>query len=145
MVNFNTKCNSPIVIYIDKHHAQSYGVGLSTFSGVARRMPSYIPRSKSPTSLMGVAEVVCQTPFFSIETLTILSIQQVVVFRLAATLCKSGETTNVVFRMEDIYVPPTSPHLVFEANHTKIPKVQPKSQHAIVAKLHDVLVRLTID
>jgi hypothetical protein len=93
---------------------------------------------------MGVAKVVCQTPLFSIKTSAILGIQQVVMLHLAATLCKSGETTNVVFRM-DIFVPPTSPHIVYEANHTKIPKVQLESQHVVVAKLHDLLVQLTID
>jgi hypothetical protein len=63
-----------------------------------------------------------------------------VVFHLVATLGESGETTNVVFRMEDIIVPPTSPHLVCEAKHIKIPKVQLESQHVAVAKLHDLLV-----
>ncbi len=47
--------------------------------------------------------------------------------------------------MEDIFVPPTSPHIVCEANHIKIPKVQPESQHVVMAKLHDLLVWLTID
>jgi hypothetical protein len=93
---------------------------------------------------MGVAKVVCQTLLFSIKTLAILGIQQVVVLHLAATLYESRETTNVVFRM-DIFVPPTSPHIICEANHTKIPKVQPESQHVAMAKLHDLLVRLAID
>jgi hypothetical protein len=86
---------------------------------------------------MGTAKAVCQAPLFSIETLTILGIQQMVVFHLATTFYESGETTNVVFRMEDIFVPPTSPHVVCEINHIKIPKVQPESQHVVMAKLHD--------
>ncbi len=114
-------------------------MGLSTSSGLPRRVPSYIPRSKSPTSLMGMTKAVCQTPLFSIETLTILGIQQAVVFHLAATLCENGKITNVVFKM-DIFVPPTSPHIVCEANHSKIPKVQPESQHVAMVKLHDLLV-----
>jgi hypothetical protein len=31
---------------------------------MSRKMPSFIPKSKAPTSLMGVAKAMCQAPFF---------------------------------------------------------------------------------
>jgi hypothetical protein len=45
---------------------------------------------------MGATNAVGQAPLFSIETLTILGIQLVVVFHLAATLCENGGTPYVV-------------------------------------------------
>jgi hypothetical protein len=43
----------------------------STFSGVLNKVPSFIPKSKAPTSLMGAAKGMCQAPLFFIMTLGI--------------------------------------------------------------------------
>ncbi len=51
-----------------------------------------------------------------------------------------------MFRLEDVFVPPIVPHLVYEVNCTmEVSKVQPKSWQVHVAKLHDLLMRLAID
>jgi hypothetical protein len=76
----------------------------------------------------------CQAPLFSIETLVISCIQPTILFRLATTLCKNGGTPKVMVRLEDTFVPPVVPHLVFEAHHMKVSKVQPKSWHVAIAK-----------
>jgi len=80
----------------------------------------------------------CQAPLFSIETLVISGIQPTIVFCLATTLCKNGGTPKLMVRLEDIFVPLVVPHLVFEANHMKVSKVQPRSWHVAIAKLHDL-------
>ncbi len=108
-------------------------------------MLSSIPRPKAPTSLMGAAKGVCQTPLFSIKTLAISSIQPIVMFRLAATLCENGGTSNVMVRSENTFVLSIVPHLVFEANRMKVSKVQFESWHANVAKLHDLPTPPIID
>jgi hypothetical protein len=77
--------------------------------------------------------------------LAISSVQLIAVFCLAATLCENGGTPNVMVRLEDTFIPPIVPHPIFEANYTKVSKVQPKSWHVVVAKLHDLLARPTID
>jgi hypothetical protein len=51
---------------------------VSTFGGVPKKAPSSISKPKVPTSLMGVAKAVCQTPLFFMETMAILSIQPTV-------------------------------------------------------------------
>jgi hypothetical protein len=70
-------------------------MGVSTFSGVSNRPPSFIPRSKAPIGLLGVAKAVCETSLFYVETMAISSIQLAVVFHLATTLCESGGTSHV--------------------------------------------------
>jgi hypothetical protein len=52
-------------------------MGVSTSSGVSKKMPSFIPRVKEPTSLMGVAKTMCQAPLFFAKTLAILNIQPI--------------------------------------------------------------------
>ncbi len=71
-------------------------IGVSTIGGMLRKLPSSIPRSKAPTSLMEVANVVCQAPLFSAKTLAISSIQPVAVFFLVATLYENGGTPKVM-------------------------------------------------
>ncbi len=66
-------------------------------------------------------------------------------FFLAITLCDNGGTPKVMDRLEDIFVPPTFPHLVSKANHMEVSKVQPKYQCVAMAKLHDLLAQPTID
>jgi hypothetical protein len=94
---------------------------------MSKKVSSFIPKSKEPTSLMGVANAVCQTPLFSTKTLAISSIQATTVFPLATTLCENGGTPKVMVRSEDIFVPLAIPHLVSKANCTKVSKVQPES------------------
>jgi hypothetical protein len=60
-------------------------MGVSTFYGVSRMVPSSIYKSKAPTCLLGVTKVVCHAPLFSINTLVISSIESTIMFRLAAT------------------------------------------------------------
>jgi hypothetical protein len=48
-------------------------------------------------------------------------------------------------KLEDIFVLHVIPHLIFETNHMKASKVQPKSWHVAMAKLHDLLAWPTID
>jgi hypothetical protein len=63
-----------------------------------------------------------------------------------ATLCESGGTLDLVVRLEDAFVPPIVPHLVYEVNcTTEVSKVRPKSWHAPMAKLHDLPMWPTID
>jgi hypothetical protein len=76
---------------------------------------------------MGVGKGVCQAPLFFAKTLAISGIQKIVVFRLVATLCENGGTSNVMVRSEDIFVPSGAPHLVFETNRMKVSKVQLES------------------
>jgi hypothetical protein len=81
----------------------------------------------------------CEAPLFSTKTTAILNIQPIVMFHLATTLCECGGTPNVVVKLEDTFVPPIVPHLVSKANHiTKVSKVQPKSWHVAMPKLHDL-------
>ncbi len=80
--------------------------------GVTRKISSSILKSKAPTSLIGVAKVVCQAPLFFAKTLAILGIQPTTMFRLAATLCENGGTLEVMVRLEDTFVPHAIPHLV---------------------------------
>jgi hypothetical protein len=44
------------------------------------------------------------TLFFFIETLAMLSMQSTTMLHLVATLCKSGGTSNAVFRSKDFFV-----------------------------------------
>ncbi len=82
----------------------------------------------------------------SIETMAISNIQPMTVFCLVTTVCESGGTLDVVVKLKDVFIPPIVPHLISKANHTmKVSKVQPKSWHAVVAKLHDLLMWPTID
>ncbi len=60
-------------------------MGVSTFYGVSRMVPSSIYKSKAPTCLLGVIKVVCHAPLFSINTLVISSIESTIMFRLATT------------------------------------------------------------
>ncbi len=108
-------------------------------------MFSFNYRSKAPTSLMGVAKVMCQTPLFSTKTLAISSIQLAFVFRLTTTLCENGGTLEVMVRLEDTFVLFAIPHLVFEANCIEVYKVQPKCWHVAMAKLHDLPAQPAID
>ncbi len=56
-----------------------------------------------------------------------------------ATLCESGGTLDLMVRLEDVFAPPIIPHLVYEVNCTmEVFKVQPKSWHVPMAKLHDL-------
>ncbi len=71
-------------------------IGVSTIGGMSRKLPSSIPRSKAPTSLMEVAKVVCQAPLFSVKTLAISSIQSIAMFCLVATLYENGGTLKVM-------------------------------------------------
>jgi len=93
-------------------------MGVSTFGGVLRKVPSSIHKYKAPTNLLGVAKKKCETPLFYIETMAISSIEPMVVFPLVATLSESGGTPNVVVRSEDTFVPPIVPHIVYETNNT---------------------------
>ncbi len=102
-------------------------IRVSTSGGMSKKVSSFIPKSKEPTSLMGVANAVCQTPLFSTKTLAISSIQATTVFPLATTLCENGGTPKVMVRSEDIFVPLAIPHLVSKANCTEVSKVQPES------------------
>ncbi len=51
----------------------------------------------------------------------------------------------MMVKLEDTFVPPIIPHLVFKANYMEVSKVQPKFWHAAIAKFHDLLARLAID
>jgi hypothetical protein len=63
-----------------------------------------------------------------------------------ATLCEIGGTLYLVVRLEDAFVPPIVPHLVYDVDcTTEVSKVQLKSWHALVVKLHDLPMRPTID
>jgi hypothetical protein len=42
-------------------------MGVLTFGGLPRKTPSFIFKPKAPTILMGVAEAMCQTPFFLLK------------------------------------------------------------------------------
>jgi hypothetical protein len=79
------------------------------------------------------------------QYIVILGIQLIVVFCLATPLCENGGTLYVMVKSEDILVPLAIPHLVFEANHMKVSKIQHKPWHAIMAKLHDLPARSAID
>ncbi len=94
---------------------------------MSKKVSNSIPKSKEPTSLMGVANAVCQTSLFPTKTLAISSIQATTVFPLAATLCENGGTLKVMVRLEDIFVLLVIPHLVSKVNCTEVSKVQPKS------------------
>jgi hypothetical protein len=48
-------------------------------------------------------------------------------------------------RLKDTLVPPIISHAIFEANFTKVSKVQLESWHVAMAKLHDLLAQPTID
>ncbi len=79
-------------------------MGVLTFGGVSRRVPSFIPRFESPIGLLGVAKVVCETTLFSTEIMVILGIQPIVtLFHLVTKLCENGGTLDVVFKLEDIF------------------------------------------
>ncbi len=98
-------------------------IGLLNSNGVLKRVHNFIPRFKAPTCLLGVTKAMCEAPLFSTETMAILDIQPIVMFRLATTLCECGRTPNVVVKSEDTFVPPIVPHLVSKANHiTKCPR-----------------------
>jgi hypothetical protein len=71
--------------------------------------------------------------------MAISGIQPIVEFHLVATLCDNGGTLNVMVRSEDTFVFLVVPHLVFEANRTKVSKVQPESWHVTMTKFHDLL------
>jgi len=87
-------------------------------------MFSSILKSNTPTSLMGVAKEVCQSPLFSTKTLAILSIQRITMFHLATTLCENVGAPEVMVRLEDIFVAHAIPHLVSRANRTEVSMVQ---------------------
>jgi hypothetical protein len=72
--------------------------------------------------------------------LAISNIQPIVVFRLVATLWENGGTSNVMVKLKDTFVPPVLPHPIFDAICMEVSKVQPKSWHAAMAKLHDLLI-----
>ncbi len=57
-------------------------MGASTFSGMSRKAPSSILRSKTPTSLMGATKAMCQAPLCFTEALVILGIQPGAMFCL---------------------------------------------------------------
>jgi hypothetical protein len=82
---------------------------------------------------------------FSTKTLAITSIQPRAMFRLTSTICENGGTSNVMVRLEDIFVPPMIPHQVSKANCMNVSKIQLEFWHAVMAKLHDLLARLAID
>jgi len=88
-------------------------MGASIFNGVSKKGPSYILKSKAPTSLMGAAKVMCQASLFFVKTLAIPGIQLIILFRLVVTLCENGGTTNAMVRLEDIFFLPIITHLVF--------------------------------
>jgi len=75
-------------------------------------------------SLMGAAKVVCQAPLFFAKTLAISGIQPTTMFRLAATLRENGGAPEVMVRLEDTFVANAIPHLVSQANHMEVSKVQ---------------------
>ncbi len=113
-------------------------IGMSTSSGVLRKVSSSIPRSKAPTSLMVVTKVVCQAPLFFAKTLVVSSFQPAAVFCMVATLCEIGGIPKVMVRSEDIFVPFAIPHPIFEANCMEVSKVQLESWHVAMAKFHDL-------
>jgi hypothetical protein len=55
--------------------------------------------------------------------LAISSIQPLVVFYLATTLCENGGTPKVMVRSKNIFVPFEVPHPVSEVNRMEVPKV----------------------
>ncbi len=66
-------------------------MGVLTFGGVSRRVPNFIPRSKAPIGLLGVAKVVCEATLFSTKTMAISSVQPIAtLFHLVAKLCECG-------------------------------------------------------
>jgi len=95
-------------------------------------------------NLMGAAKEMFQAPMFSTKTLAISSIQPTTMFHLATTLCENGGALEVMVRLEDIFVAHGIPHLVSQANHTKVSKVQLESSHVVMAKLHDLPTWSTI-
>jgi hypothetical protein len=94
---------------------------------------------------MEVAKVVCQAPLFFDETLAISRIQLTTVFCLVATLCENGGTPKVMVMLEDTFLPSIIPRPIFEANRMEVSKVQPKSWHVAMAKLHDLPTQPTIN
>jgi hypothetical protein len=97
-------------------------IGALTSGEMSRKMPSSFLRSKTLISLMGASKAMCQAPLFFVKILAISSIQPVAVFHLVATLCENGGTPKVMVRSKDTFVPPTVPHLIFEANHMEHPR-----------------------
>jgi len=77
-------------------------MGVSTPSGMSRKVFSFIPRAKAPTNLMGVTKIMCQTPFIFTKTLDISSIQPIIGFHLAATLCENGGTPYVMVKQRTL-------------------------------------------
>ncbi len=120
-------------------------IRMSTLGGMSRKALSFIPRSKAPISLMGVAKTMCEAPLFSTKTLANLGIQLTTVFHLVATLCENGGTLEIMVRSKDTFLPHVVPHPIFETNRIEMFKVQPKSWHVIMAKLHDLPTWPTID
>jgi hypothetical protein len=49
-------------------------------------------------------------------------------------------TLNVLVKVKDTFIPFTSPQQAFEANYTKVSKVQLEFGHATIIKLHNLLV-----
>jgi hypothetical protein len=119
-------------------------IGASTLGEMSKKTTSSIPRSKAPTSLIGAAKAVCQAPLFFVETLAISSTQLVVMFRLVASLCENGGTPEVMVRSEDTFVLLIIHHPISKANRMKVSKVQPKSWHVVMAKVHDLPTWLAI-
>ncbi len=120
-------------------------IGVSTLGGVSRKAPSFIFRSSTPTSLMGMAKIMCQAPLFFAEMLASSGIQLAIMFHLVITLCENGGTPKVMVRLEDTFVPLEVPHLVSEANCTEVSKVQLESWHVAMAKLRNLIARRAID
>jgi hypothetical protein len=118
-------------------------IGASILGGVSKKAPSSILRSKTPTSLMGAAKVMCRTPL--LKTLAILSNQPTTLFCMTATLCENDGTLEMMVRLKETFMLLAIPCLVFEANYTKVSKVQPKSWHVAMPKLHDIPTQPTID
>jgi hypothetical protein len=68
-------------------------MGVSTFGIVLVIMKKTIGSlfgTKTPSSMLGVAKMVCQTPLFSATTLTLTSFQLATVFWLVVILCDGG-------------------------------------------------------
>ncbi len=87
----------------------------------------------------------CQAPLFYVETLAILGIQPIAVFHLATTLCENGGTLEMMVKSEDTFVPLIVPHPISQTNRIEVSKVQLEFWHVVMAKLHDLLARPTID
>lgn len=70
-------------------------MGVSTFGAMSMKTPIFIPKFKTPTSLLKEAKVIRWLSLFSTETFVMLGIQPIVMFChyekiMSITICQSS-------------------------------------------------------